>query len=100
MKQFKIQIKFYHDASHGWYRIHLHDLRLLGLQGEISPWSYVDYKNGWIYLEEDSDADKLFKAIELNKHICSAYLLKPQFYKREARLKKLPSYICWPIINK
>ena len=42
------------DASHGWLKVPRVELERLGIQGNISGYSYV--KGDFVFLEEDSDA--------------------------------------------
>lgn len=44
---------FLEDAGHGWLRVPLADLVALGIEQDISPYSYVH--EGYAYLEEDCD---------------------------------------------
>ena len=45
---------FISDPHHGWLKVPLVHLRLLGIYNQISPYSYYDQT--YAYLEEDSDA--------------------------------------------
>jgi len=65
---------FYSDPAHGWVKVKLSTLKELGLENKISSYSYV--KDGYAYLEEDSDASKFVAAmkekgetVELREHI-------------------------------
>ena len=51
---------FHSDAGHGWLAVKRTELQRLGIEDEISPWSFE--KGGTVYLEEDSDADKFVRA--------------------------------------
>lgn len=46
--------KFYTDPGHGWLAVKLKDIFDLGLQYQISPYSYM--RGLTVYLEEDCDA--------------------------------------------
>ena len=48
-----LSLVFFHDPGHGWLRVPLHALDELNVQGDISPYSYMD--SGFAYLEEDCD---------------------------------------------
>ena len=53
--------QFISDSGHGWLKVRHSELKELGIQDEISPYSY---SNGvWAYLEEDCDVDVLINAI-------------------------------------
>jgi hypothetical protein len=55
--------KFYADAGHGWMAVKISDLNKVGLYLiDISNYSYIRGKT--VYLEEDGDAAKFFKAYE------------------------------------
>jgi len=53
---------FYADPGHGWLRVPLKRLGELGIENDISPYSYV--KGGYAYLEEDRDARIFTDALE------------------------------------
>jgi hypothetical protein len=53
--------KVYHsDPGHGWLAVKLSDLKMLGIESEISSYSYVKGKTA--YLEEDCDAPAFIRA--------------------------------------
>jgi predicted double-glycine peptidase len=47
---------FFSDPSHGWLKVSRKELEALGLQKQISSYSYIDARREWVYLEEDCDA--------------------------------------------
>ena len=51
---------FHSDPSHGWLAVKLNELKMLGIQADISSFSYVKGKTA--YLEEDCDATKFIEA--------------------------------------
>tara|TARA_Y100000389_G_C17441948_1_gene509152 strand:+ start:1122 stop:1391 length:270 start_codon:yes stop_codon:yes gene_type:complete len=51
------------DPSHAWLAVKLSEIRMLGIQTQISQHSYVKGKTA--YLEEDSDAPKFIRAMKL-----------------------------------
>ena len=51
---------YYHDAGHGWLKVPLSLIEHLEISKDISNYSYV--KNGYVYLEEDSDASIFIEA--------------------------------------
>lgn len=77
------------DPGHGWIKIPVKLLVELGIQKEISPYSY--YRDGFAYLEEDSDAGIFIEAFH-NKNG-----FDPKYRHRIAREKqsKIRSYICY-----
>ena len=52
--------KFYSDAGHGWLAVKKKELVELGIEKEITGWSYM--KGGTAYLEEDQDFGTYLKA--------------------------------------
>lgn len=66
---------FISDAGHGWLKVPLTDLALLGIEQEISPYSYVH--QGYVYLEEDCDylvyMTAYHKATPVAPTICEEY---------------------------
>ncbi|MCA9872109.1 MAG: hypothetical protein KC441_00580 [Anaerolineales bacterium] len=48
------QLTFISDPGHGWLKVPLGELTTLGIQSEITTYSFVDGR--FVYLEEDQDA--------------------------------------------
>ena len=48
------------DAGHGWLAVKVSDLKMLGIETNITPFSYVKGKT--VYLEEDCDMSKFIEA--------------------------------------
>jgi hypothetical protein len=57
-----LKFKFYADPGHGWLACKVDLLRQLGINKNISGYSYV--KGNTAYLEEDCDASKLIDALK------------------------------------
>ena len=51
------------DSGHGWFKVKLTQLHKLGIENDISTYSYQ--RGEWAYLEEDCDASKYFEALKL-----------------------------------
>jgi len=51
---------FHSDPGHGWLAVKLSELKMLGIETQISSYSYVKGKT--VYLEEDCDAGLFIKA--------------------------------------
>jgi hypothetical protein len=51
---------FHSDPGHGWLAVKLNELKMLGIENDISTYSYVKGKTA--YLEEDCDAPRFIKA--------------------------------------
>lgn len=52
--------QFYEDPAHGWLKVLKTELVDLGIQNDISPYSYQRGES--VYLEEDADFDKFVTA--------------------------------------
>lgn len=58
-------IQVYEDSGHGWAKVKRSELTKLGIENEISGYSYE--RGEYVYLEEDCDLDKYCTAlIKLN----------------------------------
>ena len=55
-------LNYYQDSGHGWVKIHLDKLKTLGIDKDISYFSYT--RGSYAYLEEDGDLSKLIKACD------------------------------------
>lgn len=58
----KVTKKFHSDAGHGWLAVKLNELKMLGIETQISSYSYVKGKT--VYLEEDCDAMRYINAMK------------------------------------
>jgi hypothetical protein len=54
----------YEDPGHGWVKVKLSYIKKLGIQDEISSYSYL--RGEYAYLEEDCDASVLIAALKKN----------------------------------
>jgi hypothetical protein len=57
-----MKINFYSDPGHGWARVPKALLYKLGIEKDITYYSYM--RNEYAYLEEDCDLSTLTKALE------------------------------------
>jgi len=58
----KLTLNFHEDPGHGWLEVPLEVLSIFDLTvDDFTGYSYVDSRNGVIYLEEDCDAPKFVK---------------------------------------
>ncbi len=55
-------LTFHSDPGHGWLQVERTDLIDLGIEGVISPYSYV--MGDYAYLEEDCDASVYIAALK------------------------------------
>jgi len=53
MIEISAHLTFISDPGHGWLRVPLADIAALGIEGDISPYSFIDGR--FAYLEEDCD---------------------------------------------
>lgn len=53
------KFNFYSDGGHGWLKVKKTELKALGIEKEITGYSYMN--NGNAYLEEDTDASLFAK---------------------------------------
>jgi hypothetical protein len=57
----KIVKVMHSDPGHAWLAVKLSEIKMLGIETEISSYSYVKGKTA--YLEEDCDAGKFIQAM-------------------------------------
>jgi|TARA_B110000977_G_C11020723_1_gene471187 hypothetical protein len=58
-----IVTKVYHsDPGHGWLAVKLSEIKMLGIETDISEFSYIKGKTA--YLEEDCDMSKFINAMK------------------------------------
>lgn len=55
-------LTFLSDPGHGWLRVPLADIAALGIEGEISAYSFIDGR--FAYLEEDCDYGRFVNACQ------------------------------------
>lgn len=60
-----LTFNYYCDPAHGWVKVKNSLLKKLGIEREISGFSYT--RGDYSYLEEDCDASRLADALEKNK---------------------------------
>lgn len=59
----QIILQKYDDPAHGWVEVPIMLLKALGIEGQISNFSYTELEAGIAYLEEDCDAERLIEAL-------------------------------------
>ena len=64
--------KFHYDAGHGWLEVELNELKELGIEKEISQFSYQ--KDDKVYLEEDCDVTVFIKAKKINPNDFNSFI--------------------------
>lgn len=60
-----MNITHYCDPGHGWMKVSKELLIKLGIEKQITAWSFE--RGEYAYLEEDCDASLLLKTLDLNK---------------------------------
>lgn len=58
---FNTRLTFINDPGHGWLRVLLTDIAALGIETQITPYSYIEGQ--YAYLEEDLDAPCYLEAL-------------------------------------
>ena len=77
------------DPAHGWIKVSIKQLSILGIVDDISSCSY--YRNGFAYLEEDCDASTFFNAYRAKYN--SDPILKDRVARE--RRSKIRGYLCY-----
>ena len=57
-----ITINFYSDSAHGWAKVSINEIKELGIEKDITTYSYV--ADDSVYLEEDYDLGLYINAIK------------------------------------
>jgi hypothetical protein len=60
MPELSTHLTFLFDPGHGWLQVPLTDIALLRLEGQITPYSYIEGQ--YAYLEEDCDCPRYLAA--------------------------------------
>lgn len=80
-----MRITFITDPGHGWLSIPISELKRLGIEDKISPYSYVNGNR--VYLEEDCDAGVYLNATGLDINNI------PDTYSDYSKVRSYASYI-------
>lgn len=56
MPEFSTHLTFLSDPGHGWLRVPLVEIVALGIEGQISPYSFI--QGQYAFLEEDCDCPR------------------------------------------
>jgi hypothetical protein len=81
-----MKFDFVHDAGHGWMRVRRDQLVSLGLQNNISRYSYQS--GDWCWLEEDCDAPLFIRAMQ-------ALGQTVEFRERWVERSRIRNYDCY-----
>lgn len=58
--------RFHSDPAHGWLEVPIQDILDLGIEANITSYSFMDESTGTAYLEEDLDMSLFIDALEGN----------------------------------
>lgn len=78
----------FEDDMHAWVRVPFAEILRLGIQNDITPYSFL--KNGVAYLEEDTDLVTWYKAHEAKYG--EAPRLNAYHINGESRIRSYPRY--------
>jgi hypothetical protein len=83
---------FYSDPSHGWLKVKRQELMELGIESQISGYSYQ--KGDLVFLEEDRDASIFLHALEMRhgQKLSLDKLLRHHFTSRAFPIRSYESY--------
>lgn len=82
-------ITVYADPSHAWAKVSKRELEKLGIQKEISSFSYE--KNGYAFLEEDSDLSKYVYALKAKDFLIK---FRENHTNKRSRIRNYERYSC------
>lgn len=92
-----MKLKWISDAGHAWLEVDRDELSRLGIDKEVSSYSYQ--KGSKVYLEEDCDAPMFFRAFFKNEKWYEVEELRKErnripteIWDRYAPLRKYKSY--------
>ncbi|MGH2536195.1 MAG: hypothetical protein ACRDHL_02250 [Candidatus Promineifilaceae bacterium] len=60
MHAFSTRLTFIFDPGHGWLKVPLVEIATLGIEGQISPYSFIEGQ--YAFLEEDCDCPRYLEA--------------------------------------
>jgi hypothetical protein len=82
-----MKFPFYADPGHGWIKVPKTLLKKLGIEKNISSYSYMRKEN--VYLEEDCDLAKFLHAM---KRIGSTVTFNESHTNRSSKIRNYMSY--------
>ena len=95
----KIKLTKFSDAGHGWLKVPRLLINKLGIQNEISCYSYQ--KGAYVYLEEDGDTSIFIKSYIKNmlnqdeikkEYIDALMIIEYKFTNRQSQIRNYASY--------
>jgi hypothetical protein len=85
----KMKYTFYNDPGHGWMKVPVKRLIELGIDQQISPYSYLSETGKFAYLEEDLDAGVFINAA---KESGEDVTWSNRYADRSSRIRTYPGY--------
>ena len=84
---------FHSDCGHGWLEVPAREIRDLGIEGDISGYSYISTDGMTVYLEEDCDEGVFIKAVRNNSpSFDSSYIPHCVHHDGDCFIRELASY--------
>lgn len=93
-------LTFYSDPGHGWLKVPIKELKKLGIENDISSYSYM--MGDYAYLEEDSDLSTYITALmkdngypeERRQEFLEFFRnhVKQQYTDRQSKIRNYPRY--------
>jgi hypothetical protein len=87
-----IEMKWFSDSAHGWLRVSTKQLFALGLEQDISNYSYISESGQSVYLEEDSDAGIFIDAYGRSKFYKTIDASKATYYDGRCHIRNYRRY--------
>ncbi len=87
----KLTLNYYQDPSHGWVKVPITLLKQLGIEQDISHYSYM--RNNYAYLEEDCDLSRLLKALDSNGIL---WRLREYNSNKQSKIRSYDNYFYKP----
>ena len=84
----KITLNYYQDPGHGWVKVPIALLKQLGIEQDISHYSYM--RDKYAYLEEDCDLTRLLKALDYNGIL---WRLREYNSNKQSKIRSYESYM-------
>jgi len=85
-------MKWFSDSAHGWLRVPTKKLFELGIEEDISNYSYLSESGKSVYLEEDSDAGVFIDAYGRSKFYKEIDSAKTSYYDGHCHIRQYPRY--------
>jgi hypothetical protein len=84
-----MKLRMISDPGHGWLEVPRGLLEVLGIQDQITGYSYIN--NGYVYLEEDLDMSTFVRALKANNS--SIELELDEVYQERTAIRDYDRYL-------